>query len=179
MFPGNFVQSTPDKPAVIRPATGESITYRELDERSTQLARYFRSVGCQAWGPRRSHLEQRSPGVRGVLGSVEIRPLHHRGELASHGFGGCLHRRRLRGDNSGGVGAGVRSSSVGREADSTRAAPIGVRRRPSRASTTTKKRSMRSPLLHSTRSRVGLTCCIRREPPAGRRGSKEISRRVR
>ena len=47
MFPGNFVQSTPDKPAVIRPATGESITYRELDERSTQLARYFRSVGAK------------------------------------------------------------------------------------------------------------------------------------
>uniref|UniRef100_UPI0038B29A34 AMP-binding protein n=1 Tax=Staphylococcus aureus TaxID=1280 RepID=UPI0038B29A34 len=47
VFPGNFVQSTPDKPAVIRPATGESITYRELDERSTQLARYFRSVGAK------------------------------------------------------------------------------------------------------------------------------------
>ncbi len=128
MFPGNFVQSTPDKPAVIRPATGESITYRELDERSTQLARYFRSVGAK---PGDTSLSSRTTisGRRGVLGSVEIRPLHHRGELASHGFGGCLHRRRLRGDNSGGVGAGVRSSSVGREADSTRAAPIGVRRR--------------------------------------------------
>lgn len=88
MFPGNFVQSTPDKPAVIRPATGESITYRELDERSTQLARYFRSVGAK---PGDTSLSSRTTisGRRGVLGSVEIRPLHHRGELASHGFGGC------------------------------------------------------------------------------------------
>ncbi|MEU5842872.1 AMP-binding protein [Rhodococcus sp. NPDC047139] len=45
MYPGNFVATTPDKPAVIRPATGESLTYRELDEHSLQLAKYLRSLG--------------------------------------------------------------------------------------------------------------------------------------
>ena len=35
MFPGAFVATTPDKPAVIAAATGESLTYRELDENST------------------------------------------------------------------------------------------------------------------------------------------------
>ncbi|QCQ90519.1 AMP-binding protein [Rhodococcus sp. SGAir0479] len=45
MFPGNFVATTPDKPAVIRPATGEQLTYRQLDERSLRLAHYLRGVG--------------------------------------------------------------------------------------------------------------------------------------
>ncbi len=47
MFPGNFVATTPDKPAVIRPSTGERLTYRELDERSTRLARHLRSLGLK------------------------------------------------------------------------------------------------------------------------------------
>ena len=38
MFPGTFAASTPDKPAVIRPATGEQITYAQLETRSAQLA---------------------------------------------------------------------------------------------------------------------------------------------
>ncbi|QKT10966.1 AMP-binding protein [Rhodococcus sp. W8901] len=47
MFPGNFVATTPDKPAIIRPATGEQLTYRQLDERSLRLARYLRKVGMR------------------------------------------------------------------------------------------------------------------------------------
>src|SRR5699024_10647665 len=38
MFPGTFAATTPDKPAAIRPATGEQITYAELEARSAQLA---------------------------------------------------------------------------------------------------------------------------------------------
>ncbi|NLU84413.1 AMP-binding protein [Rhodococcus sp. HNM0569] len=45
MFPGNFVATAPDKPAAIHAATGERLSYRRLDERSTQLARYLRSLG--------------------------------------------------------------------------------------------------------------------------------------
>ncbi|MBM7278863.1 AMP-binding protein [Gordonia rubripertincta] len=45
MFPGVFAKSTPDKPAVIRAATGEQLTYRQLDENSTRLANYLESLG--------------------------------------------------------------------------------------------------------------------------------------
>jgi long-chain acyl-CoA synthetase len=48
MFPGNFVATTPDKPAMVRPSTGESLTYRELDERSIKLAKYLRSCGLKS-----------------------------------------------------------------------------------------------------------------------------------
>ncbi|MGV9711228.1 acyl-CoA synthetase [Gordonia sp. NPDC003424] len=47
MFPGVFAQSTPDKPAVIRVATGEQLTYRQLDENSTRLANHLESLGLR------------------------------------------------------------------------------------------------------------------------------------
>ncbi|WP_010594799.1 AMP-binding protein [Rhodococcus sp. P14] len=47
MFPGNFVATTPDKPAIVRPATGESLTYRQLDENSVRLAKYLRAAGLE------------------------------------------------------------------------------------------------------------------------------------
>ncbi len=48
MFPGTFAATTPDKPAVIRPATGEQITYAELEARSAQLAHLM----ADEWGLR-------------------------------------------------------------------------------------------------------------------------------
>jgi long-chain acyl-CoA synthetase len=47
MYPGVHAQSTPDKPAYIMAGTGEAISYRELDERSNQLAHVFRDAGLQ------------------------------------------------------------------------------------------------------------------------------------
>ena len=47
MFPGVFAKSTPDKPAVVRAATGEQLTYRQLDENSTRLANYLESLGLE------------------------------------------------------------------------------------------------------------------------------------
>ena len=47
MYPGDHVESTPDKPAVIMGATGAVLSYRELDERSTQLARLLREAGLR------------------------------------------------------------------------------------------------------------------------------------
>jgi long-chain acyl-CoA synthetase len=47
MYPGAHAQSTPDKAAYIMASTGESVTYRELDERSNQLAHLFRDAGLQ------------------------------------------------------------------------------------------------------------------------------------
>jgi len=43
----DFAISHPDKAAVIMADTGETITYKELNERSNKLAQYFRSMGLQ------------------------------------------------------------------------------------------------------------------------------------
>ena len=48
MHPSHHAQATPDKPAYIMAASGETVTYRQLDERSNQGARLLRSIGVQA-----------------------------------------------------------------------------------------------------------------------------------
>ena len=45
MYPGAYVETTPDKPAVIHADTGEVRTFAELDSNSRKLARYLRDAG--------------------------------------------------------------------------------------------------------------------------------------
>ena len=45
MYPGDYVDEQPDKPALIMGRSGITVSYRELDERSTQLARLLREAG--------------------------------------------------------------------------------------------------------------------------------------
>jgi acyl-CoA synthetase (AMP-forming)/AMP-acid ligase II len=45
MWPGHHAKEHPDRIAQIMAGSGETLTYRELDERSNQLAHLFRSVG--------------------------------------------------------------------------------------------------------------------------------------
>jgi long-chain acyl-CoA synthetase len=45
MHPATHAQTNPDRPAYIMGATGETVSYRELDERSNQSAQLFRSLG--------------------------------------------------------------------------------------------------------------------------------------
>ncbi len=47
MYPGTWGAQTPNKPAVIMATTGESITYRELDEQSNQLVRLLHDSGLR------------------------------------------------------------------------------------------------------------------------------------
>lgn len=47
MYPGTHLATAPDKPAVIRPATGESVTYAELMDRSTRIANHLRALGLR------------------------------------------------------------------------------------------------------------------------------------
>ncbi len=47
MFPGHWARVHPDKAAVVNTATGESRTYRELDERSNRLAQLFHAQGLR------------------------------------------------------------------------------------------------------------------------------------
>jgi long-chain acyl-CoA synthetase len=45
MHPSQHARTHPDKPAFIMAASGETVTYRELDERSNQGAQLFRTLG--------------------------------------------------------------------------------------------------------------------------------------
>ena len=48
MHPTRFAKTNPDRAAYIMAGTGETVTYRELDERSNQGAHFFRSLGLKA-----------------------------------------------------------------------------------------------------------------------------------
>jgi long-chain acyl-CoA synthetase len=50
MHPSIHAKTTPDKPAYIMAGSGETVTYRELDERSNQGAHLFRSLGLNVGG---------------------------------------------------------------------------------------------------------------------------------
>ncbi|HEX4491938.1 MAG TPA: AMP-binding protein, partial [Acidimicrobiia bacterium] len=47
MWPGFHAQRTPDKPAVVMAATGETFTYAEFDARSNRLAQLFWDAGLR------------------------------------------------------------------------------------------------------------------------------------
>jgi hypothetical protein len=48
MHPYLHAQTNPDKAALIMAGSGETVTYRELDDRSNQGAQLFRAIGLQA-----------------------------------------------------------------------------------------------------------------------------------
>jgi long-chain acyl-CoA synthetase len=47
MYPGSYVETTPDKPAVIMGSTGEVVTYKQLEDRSNQLAQLLHQRGLR------------------------------------------------------------------------------------------------------------------------------------
>ncbi|HUF32514.1 MAG TPA: AMP-binding protein [Acidimicrobiales bacterium] len=47
MYPGMHAQQTPDKAAYVMAGSGETVTYRQLDERSNRLAHLFRAAGLR------------------------------------------------------------------------------------------------------------------------------------
>ncbi len=47
MYPGHWSKIFPEKPAVIHSQTGEQLSYRELDQRSNQLAQLMWSLGLR------------------------------------------------------------------------------------------------------------------------------------
>ncbi len=48
MYPGTWAQKCPDKTAYIMAASGETVSYGQLDQRSNRLAHYWRAQGLQA-----------------------------------------------------------------------------------------------------------------------------------
>ncbi|MZR29066.1 AMP-binding protein [Sneathiella litorea] len=55
-----FAKKTPEKPAIIMAGSGETITYKQLDERSNQGAQYFRDKGLKV-GDHIAFLLENSP----------------------------------------------------------------------------------------------------------------------
>src|SRR4051812_28947259 len=47
VHPGQIAATTPDKPAVIMAGSGETVTFRELDQESNRLARLLRAEGLR------------------------------------------------------------------------------------------------------------------------------------
>ena len=47
MYPGHWAKVTPDKPAVIMAASGETVTYKQLDDRSNQCAQLLWDAGLR------------------------------------------------------------------------------------------------------------------------------------
>ena len=47
MHPYIHAQTTPDKPAYIMAESGETVTYRQLDQQSNHIAQLFRSLGLR------------------------------------------------------------------------------------------------------------------------------------
>ncbi len=47
MYPTVLAKLHPEKPAYVMAASGEAVSYRELDERSNQGAQLFRSLGLR------------------------------------------------------------------------------------------------------------------------------------
>lgn len=45
MYPGKHASTTPDKPAIVMAATGQQVTYAQLEERSLRLANWLRDRG--------------------------------------------------------------------------------------------------------------------------------------
>ena len=47
MYPGKYAFDSPDKPAIIMAASGEAITYGELEKRTNRLAHLLRAQGLE------------------------------------------------------------------------------------------------------------------------------------
>ena len=47
MYPGAFVETQPDKPAIVMAATGAVTTFAELDAAANRLSRLLRDAGVQ------------------------------------------------------------------------------------------------------------------------------------
>jgi acyl-CoA synthetase (AMP-forming)/AMP-acid ligase II len=106
LHPTIHAQNKPDKPAVIMASTGETLSYRELDERSNQGAQLFRTLGLKtgdgiaifmennirfleiAWAAQRSGLYYTCISSRLTAGEVEyiVRDCGAKVLIVSHGL---------------------------------------------------------------------------------------------
>ncbi|HWD26274.1 MAG TPA: acyl-CoA synthetase [Rhizomicrobium sp.] len=106
MHPMLAAQKTPDKPAIIMAATGETVTFKELEDRSNQAAQLFRSLGLKTgdavaifmennarfheicWAAQRSGLYFTAVSSRLTAGEVEyiVKDSGAKALIVSHGL---------------------------------------------------------------------------------------------
>ena len=96
MHPSIHAQTQPDKPAYIMAATGETVTYRQLDEQSNRVAQLFRSLGLKPRDHIAIFLENNPRYLRDLLGRAALGAGLHRDQLAADRGRGRVHRERLR-----------------------------------------------------------------------------------
>jgi long-chain acyl-CoA synthetase len=89
MHPGIHAQTTPDKPAYVMAGSGETVTYRQLEDASNRCAQLFRAVGLKVgdgiaimienhvryyevvWGAQRAGLYYTAMSTRLTPGEIE------------------------------------------------------------------------------------------------------------
>jgi acyl-CoA synthetase (AMP-forming)/AMP-acid ligase II len=106
MHPMLAAQKTPDKPAIIMAATGETVTFQQMEDRSNQAAQLFRSLGLKTgdgiaifmennarfheicWAAQRSGLYFTAVSSRLTAGEVEyiVKDSGAKALIVSHGL---------------------------------------------------------------------------------------------
>ena len=95
-IPRSTPRRSPTSPPTSWPRTGETVTYRQLDEQSNRIAQLFRTLGLQGRRPYRAVPGEQRALLRDLLGRAALGPDLHRHQLAADRGRGRLHRRRLR-----------------------------------------------------------------------------------
>ena len=96
MWPGLHAAERPDKIAFVMANSGVAVTYRELNDRSNQLAQLLLRRRAAVRRPRRDSHGEPARVLRGLLGRAAVRPALHVHQLALHRRGSRVHPRRLR-----------------------------------------------------------------------------------
>jgi long-chain acyl-CoA synthetase len=116
LHPSVIAEKTPDKPAIVMAASGETLTYRELEDRSNQGAQLFRRFGLKlgdgiaifmentiryleiCWAAQRSGLYYTCISSRLTAGEAEyiVRDCGAKLFIASHGLASAAEELRPR-----------------------------------------------------------------------------------
>ena len=79
MYPGKWAKQKPNEPAVIHSVSGEQTSWKELDDRSNQLAQWLSAKGLKRGGSYSTFYRKRHSVLRCCLGGHALRLVpHHR-----------------------------------------------------------------------------------------------------
>ena len=159
------------------PATGETVTYRELNDRSNQLAQLFCDGRAALRRPHRGLDGEPARVLRGLLGRAALGPVLHGDQLALHRRRSRVHPRRLRRAGARDLRRRTASSrpSSRDKMPNVKHPAHGRRATRSTATSRTPTRATAIPPSRWPRSSRARRCSTRRARPAGRRASSTRS----